>query len=422
MFTGLLTGQIRVRGLRNLVGCRVGVAVGAASLNPGMPRQLHQRRHRRHVAALCACLVVGACLVGRARAQVPRELVGRPVTLVEVAGPVRRVTRVRELGIPLGAPLSRAHLRRTTQRLLASGRWEDVQLDVAANGEGVVIRAMLVPRVELLRVDVLGNDEFDDAEIRRAIGADAGTVLRPDSLDEWRGRLRGAYRDRGFDGAEIDLILRDTDDPSRRLLVVRVDEREPTEIESIVFDPPLPARTGVHRAMSIGTGDRLDRDAALVGAREAEQRLRSLGYFEASVTLARVEERGSEAVLHYDVHLGPRFQVRIDGQGPLGRDDVLEVMRLQEERMTDGVITAMEQRVIDLARRHGYADAQVEVLPVKARRPAPGFEAVLLVRITTGNSLVVEQRSYPGARHFDDESSPGNLRVRLSLSPNSFAC
>ena len=32
-----------------------------------------------------------------------------------------------------------------------------------------------------------------------------------------------------------------------------------------VFDPPLPARTGVHRAMSIGTGDRLDRDAALVG-------------------------------------------------------------------------------------------------------------------------------------------------------------
>ena len=152
---------------------------------------------------------------------------------------------------------------------------------------------------------------------------------------------------------------------------------------------------------------------ALVGAREAEQRLRTLGYFEASVTLARVEERGSDAVLHYDVHLGPRFQVRIDGQGPLGRDDVLEVMRLQEERMTDGVITAMEQRVIDLARRHGYADAQVEVLPVKARRPAPGFEAVLLVRITTGNSLVVEQRSYPGARHFDDEFLDDQVDVFL---------
>ncbi len=340
---------------------------------------------------------------GSVAAQVPEALRGRSVVEVEIVGPVRRTTRVRELGVPLGVPLTRSLLRRTVRRLLASGRWADVQIDAIPQGEGVRLSAYLVPRVEVLRVDIEGNDAFDDGQVTRAVAVRPGTEVTPQTLDEMRRRLTDAYADRGFEGAQIELRLRETDDPARQILRVLIQEGEPTRIGEVRFVGDTPPRgVGVRGAMDLDEGDRVDVDALAEAPRLAEASLREAGYYGARLGEARIEREPDSARVRivFRLHTGPRFRLRVSGAGPIPRDDVVDALRLPEEGLGQSLLPAMAARVRDLYARHGYADGTVEVLPVAPRRPPPGYDAILLVRIDHGPRLVVQRRFFPGAAHY----------------------
>ncbi len=125
-------------------------------------------RTRIFSAAAVGFLIAGALCAAPTAAQQPESHVrgyyGRPVHEVVLVGSESRRAQVRDVGIPVGARLSRGLLRTTIGRLLESGRWADVQLDVQLDETGgVVILAKLVPRLLLTRVDIFGNDVLDEA-------------------------------------------------------------------------------------------------------------------------------------------------------------------------------------------------------------------------------------------------------------------
>ncbi|MEM7607875.1 MAG: POTRA domain-containing protein [Myxococcota bacterium] len=347
------------------------------------------------MAALCAW--TSAAL---ADDRVPEELEGAPIVEVAIEGPVARSTPVRLLGIPVGAPLRRAILRRTIRRLVATGRWLDVQFDAYPVEGGARLVARLRPRVVLLRVDVFGGEVFDAGQVRRALRLNEGSSLAEGTLDEAETRLREAYAARGYERMNVAFTVRETDDPAVRVLIVRVSEGEPTRVARVRVEGDSPPE-GVQGALNVDVGDRFERERLRTGARAARRRLRELGYYEARLRVedVHVQEDG-DVEARFSLRLGPRYELRIAGHGPLDRDELQEAMRLEEDRLTRGGVRSAAARVRERIHRQGYADATVELLPVRAREPQPGFDAVLLLRIELGERRVVEGRRFVGAHHF----------------------
>jgi outer membrane protein assembly factor BamA len=354
---------------------------------------------RRLAPALLVLLAAAS-----AEADLPRALWGQPVTRVEVEG---MNVPAREVGLPVGAPVTRRALRQLTRRLLATERYANVQIDVRPEGEGVRVIVQLEPRIVLVRVDVNGNEVIDDADVRRELDLDEGSELDAADLPTVEARMAVFYTEHGYERAQVDAVLRDTDDPARKLLAITIDEGEPTRVLGVVFEGEAPSATsGVRRAMDLGTGDILDRDAVDQAIERAQKRLRAIGHLEAKLRLQSLDRSGAGVIVRVRSHVGPRYQVLVRGEGQIPRTEVFDAMRLGEERAHEGVLLAMQGRVAQLVRRYGFPEAEVRIHRTQVPdRPAvdvaPGVGALLLVDIRRGPRVEVVARSFPGARHME---------------------
>ncbi len=348
---------------------------------------------RPHLVAL----LVAACLTVSVRAQWD-DLLGRRILGVEVAGEAARTTRARDVGIPINARLSRRLLRATVQRLVASGRWADVQLEVIPEGEGARIVAHLVPKLVLARVDIVGNEVMDDEAILRELQIGEGVEIERTRLDRLRRELSELYAQRGYEAMRARFELRDTDDPARKVLRIQLSEGEPTRIVAVVFEgQPPPRGSRVRGLLDVDVGDILDRRQLDESVQRAERRLRRDGWLEARLGPVHLRRRPGGVVLVIGSHVGPRYGVEILHPEPLTRSLVYESLGLGQERLDRGFERALAERVADLYRRRGFSDARVRVRRIHGRDRT---RARLVLAIRAGPQLRVVARAFPGARHF----------------------
>ncbi len=356
---------------------------------------------RRALTAILL-LISGSLGAGSiARAQLPPALDGRPVAEVHVEGESSGATGPDDVGIAPGTRLSRGLLRATVRRLLESGRWADVQIDAAPRGTEVELFVRLIPRVVITRVDVTGNEALGDDELRASLGLSAGSALEAGAIGALEARIEATYTERGYPRAEVTLELRDTDDPSRKVLRVVAREGAPERLRRYVYpeDRP-PAAVDVADALGLDEGDVLDRTRFGEGVEALEDRLRRAGWLEARVHEPMVIAQGEEASVVLPIRRGPRYEVRVAGHEPLTRAQVTEALDLEGARLTRRVFDELEGRVRELYRRHGYREAAVELERFAGRRRGG---AILEVRIGPGRQLDVVGMSFPGAQHFESD-------------------
>ncbi len=358
-----------------------------------------------------------------ARADIPEALEGRPIVVVETTPETPAGVTSETLGIPLGAPLDRALLREATQRLLASDDWAEVRFDAHPTIGGATLVAALVPRVLLTRIDLVGNAQISDDALLDALRLHAGSEVIGGQLGPIREALKELYRERGYLGAEIDVRLRDTDIASRRVLRVRINEGEPTRISEVRFEGEQPPRVddadralgfGPAGALGFGAGDVFDQRRLGAGGHAMEERLRQEGYLEARVEEPQVFLSTEGAEITIGLHVGRHYRVVVNGEEPLTRSDVEDVLHLDQERLTRAVLVDIRERVIDLYRRHGYADARASVRRV--RDPdllEDRAAAVLEIGVAPGPLLRVVGLSFPGASHFASDFLRDQVRSYL---------
>ena len=365
--------------------------------------------------ALFALWLAAASVSGPARADIPLELRGQRVVDVEVAGVTAGLTPDREVGIPLGVPLSRQVIRSAVVRLSRSGRWADVQIDAVAVPGGVKIVAHLTPQVVLQRVEVQGNEVIDDDELLRAMEVSSGTELRAESLARMSAAAEDLYGQRGYFAARAQMILRDTDDPARKVLLVQITEGRPTRIAQLVFEGAAPPQdSGAYDELDVEVGDVLDSPRIEELVEEAELTMRRRGWLEARLGPARTTPTGTRRVaLVVPSDPGPRYDVVIRGHQPLARTDVEDALELGEERLVDATLIAIRERVTDVYHRHGFQDARVWVTRATieeglraagAGGPRMNTEhprAELRIDVVPGPQLEVTEIRFPGARHFE---------------------
>jgi len=355
------------------------------------------------LAALCLGLCV--LLPTLARADIPEALRGVAVTEVRVSGASGgRAASLgaedeRLVGIPVGARLSRALLRQATTRLLQSGRYADVAFDLVPVHGGVRVELRLEPRIVISRVDLRADGALERDELASIVNLRAGELFDRAHLTQARDAALRALVERGYDDAAVEMILRDTDDATRKALVVRVTAGPRTHIGALTVEgDPLPPVRRLTRGLHLDDGDTLDRRRLESDVRELQSRLWQGGWLEARLGLTRVERSGDVATLTLRSVLGPHYEVRVSGAAPLDRDDVIEVLRYGRERVTDaGVLAGMTERLRERYQKLGFLDAQARVERLSTRRPG---HALLAARIVPGRVVRVVATSLPGARHF----------------------
>jgi outer membrane protein assembly factor BamA len=370
----------------------------------------HPARVARSVvcASPLALALLASLLPSPAAAQVPDALFGRPVAALRLEGDTGG-TNAEALLAPLrGAPLTRAAVRAATLSLARSGAWADVQLDAVPEGAGVTLVARLTRRCFVARIDVLGQGDLTAADVVAALGISPGDEIDRTQLRELARSVADAYADRGYVDARSTLRLLDTDDPTRKVLRVTIEEGEPLRVVAYRFEGEAPPPTfDVPSAVGLGAGAVIDSRRLREGVAEATRSLRQAGWLEARLDEPRVERESGGAVIVLGARFGPRYDVRLSGYEPLTRESVETALALREERLTPASLRSIEERIVDVLRRHGFHDGTVSVR--RRSGPRPGT-AVLDVRLSPGRQLRVVHVSFPGAVHFD----VGYLRGQLA--------
>ena len=378
------------------------------------------------------CLLLALVIVGMAaqpaHADLPPQLEGRPLAEVEVLGEARGLLDAAELGLTLGAPVTRTALRTSALTLLSSGHWADVSYDVEEVAGGVRVLVTLVPRILLARIELEGNESLTDQAVLDALGVHEGGELAAGRLGTLRASLSEALAQRGYVRAVVDVSLRDTDSPSRKVLRVIVSEGEPLRVTELRFVPigqgldgaalTPPEDAEVEGAIGLGPGEILDRSRLEDGVRRAEVQLRDHGYLEARVDPALIDL--DHGVIVIPARIGHRYRVAIRRHDPLTRSDVEAVLELSSERLSRPVIENVRLRLVALYRRHGFLRPTVRIrrtLDPEALRPEDGEPdprfALMTIDVEPGPRVRVVGVSFPGATHFEPELLRDQIRSYL---------
>lgn len=348
-------------------------------------------------------VVLGCCLAWlprSARAEIPNELRGRRIIAVRIAGDSAQLAAPDVTGVPIGERLERGLVRAAIEKLLSSGRWVNVQVEAEAAQSGVVLIFQLEPRITLRRIEVRGADQLDEQLARDALGVSQGAELRGDALTSLEAAVRRTYAERGYLSTRVAARLRDTDDPSQKVLLVEVDEGGPTRIVALNFrGAQPPSSEAVFGEMGFALGDVLNRRQLTAALAKGMRLLRAEHYLEAQISspVIAISARGAE--LTFPLHLGPRYTLAVRGAAPLRDIDVATAVLLVDAPLTAEVLDAMPGRIKDVYAKNGFLHARASV----ARRALPGDKALLSARIDPGPQVEVASLAFSGAQHFTQE-------------------
>ncbi len=358
-----------------------------------------------------ACVLI-LWLVQPAHAEIPQDWLGQRVMEARIAGEQAGRVDDEVIGIERAEELSRGLVRAAIERLLADGRFADVQVEALRVEGGVALLFHLTPRLMVKRLELVGNSALDDRDVSRMIGAREESELSRDDFPGWVAKLREAYAARGYPNARARILLRDTDDITYKVLRVEISEGDPLRISEVRFEGErLPHRKGMRRILGFEVGDIADRERIEEGLRKAETMLRLQGYYRAQLEEARLEltEKGARVVI--PAFVGPPHEVHFSGHEPFGQSELFAKLALHEERIaSEASLRALELKLAEHYRRYSFRRPRVQIserLELRELASETGPERwqeevmVLDVRIEPGEQTEVEAVSFPGASHFN---------------------
>jgi outer membrane protein insertion porin family len=350
------------------------------------------------VSRVGLCLLLLSASAASTAAQIPERLRDRRIVRVRLSGEAGAM-RPEDLGFREGGRLSRRALRERTRALLESGDWADVQIDATPVPGGVALTVELRPRILVARVDIVGEEALDARTVRQALELGPQRQVERSELETLAERVADVYAERGYVDATVEVRLLDTDDPTRKVLRIQVREGEALRVGSLIFGQatiPEDAERRLRDGLRLEVGAILDRSDLRERVRLTEAALREGGWLEASLSMPRVQRRNGVATVEVPLALGPRYEIRVLHPEPLAREQVEAVLDLGEEPLTAASQAALDERVEELYRRHGFHRAEVTVT-----RRVRGDRAELRVGVAAGPQLRVVELLFPGARHFD---------------------
>ena len=311
--------------------------------------------------------------------------------------------------VRLGQSVSIRGVRRSLERLFATGRLADVVVHAEPGERGTKIIFELTPRRQIGDIDVEGNHVLSRTAVRFASGLLSGGEFYPERIAEAERAVLLAYERRGYFNAKIrsqTLASANAVD-----VLFSIEEGSPTRVSglSIAGHPGL-RLWQVEDVIGLELGAILDRERLDRGIERLKQRLRDERFYRAQVGELAVTRRGELAAVVLPIDAGPRYTIHFHGNRSF-RDRVLRaVLRYDgSESLDRGLIGRMVRRIASFYRYRGFYG--VRIVPRDTWSPDQA-DAVLAFNIEEGVPLAIREVIFEGNR---DVPSP-ELRAVLAQS------
>ncbi len=321
---------------------------------------------------------------------------GRPITRLDVSldddtWPLAEPPKI--ASVKIGQLLSGSAARSMMEEVLATGRFARARVTASLNDAGLRVVLHIVQRrlVETLRLDLHGAPIERDELLREADLVEGGEILGVD-LPTYRARMESYLARRGFPTAGAAIESRETDDPTRVLVLVavspggaRVLQRRAFYVFGADADPLRPVLEGYRVAI----GQRADENAFDAADTALEARLRALGHHRADVSHDVVFD-GGLVTLRVRVDAGPLFQPRFTGNDHYDASALAGALALDEE--TDLAPGHLVQKLHDFYVKRGFLDAEVTL---EARGGDVDRVHFLVFHVVENARVKVAMRAYP---------------------------
>ncbi len=279
---------------------------------------------------------------------------------------------MRQIKSQAGDVYAAGQLRDDIKNIFKMGYFEDVQLEVADTEQGREVTFVLTEKAVIGRVNLAGNKEMEEKEIKDVLSVHPNTILSTKEMQNSVENIKKLYKEKGFYNTEVTAKL-DYPKPERVNIQFAITEGVKVYIKEIrIAGNTAFSEKELKKVMATSEKgllswitesgrlkrDILDQDRSRIGAFYHNQ-----GYIEAQVGEPEVTREGEWLFVTFNVSEGDRYRVgTIDLAGDLIEDknDLLEQVKLGEEKFfSRQVLREDVMRLTDRYAEHGYAFAEV---------------------------------------------------------------
>lgn len=139
-------------------------------------------------------------------------------------------------GLIVGKTISGEDIQKSIKRIYALSMFRTVEVLIereVPDGAFFLIRVEEYPRIA--SISIKGNKKLRKQDIEEKHGLYKGMVLRPSRLQKAKKEIKKAYDEKGYLLAEIEVIIHDTDDETRKDVVFQIKEGKKVKIRSVDF-------------------------------------------------------------------------------------------------------------------------------------------------------------------------------------------
>ncbi len=300
-----------------------------------------------------------------------------------------------------GDALRASAARDALAELLRTGRFARGRVSFQPDGVGVAVLMHVVPRKLVGRMEVdLHGAVLDRDDLLRDAGITEGGEIVGVEIDATTARMERFFAVHGYPQAKARIQTRDTDDPTRALVLIDVTPGSPRIITERRFDVSGAERERALRtaeSYGVDQGDRADETLFDAADAALERNLRAKGWHRAVVAhdlawVGRPPATG-RIVLRIHVDAGPLFLPRFDGNEHYEDDVLTTALGLDSE--TDRSPSHLADKIHAFYEKRGFLDAQVRA----ETRGDEGTPVRLLVfHVEEHERVRVAGRRYPCLR------------------------
>lgn len=349
------------------------------------------------------------------------ELEGLPVLAVRhqpvnaQVPPIEPAALERMVALRPGESYSSRKIRESIDRLFATGRFADIQVDAARQAGGVALTFLTSGRYFVGAVEVRGVEAPpSESQLRAAARLRLGYSYSDDDLRPATEGVREALQSEGYYQAAIVPRLEEHPETGQVdiLFAVQPGVRARFGAVEVTGAPVFPAER-LREQARWDAGETFSSRRVQDGLSRLQDLYRDENYLEASVEIARrtFHPESNRVDLSLEVTAGPHIEISVTGAN-LGRSEMERLIPIFEERTIDeDLLREGERNLVNHFEAQGYFDATVRY----ARDPLPNGDLRVAYQADLGPQHRLREVQIQGNEYFRDET----LRERMGIEPAS---
>lgn len=294
-----------------------------------------------------------------------------------------------------GQRLGPRAVRRSLERLFATGRFSDVVVRAVDGPDGVTVVFELTPTRRIVFVRFSGNRVLQTAQLQEAARLSKDDEYTPERVEEAVASVQKAYFRRGYRQAQVIAGLEELAEGLE--ISLEVTEGSATRVVGLTAGgAPGLAMPRILEALGLHPGDVLDEQVLEEGLGRLRAVYRQERFYRAKVGEPEIRTASAGALVELPVDAGPRFELRFAGNRSFPDEVLQKVLAYDgQEPLERSLQDRLSRRLESFYRYKGFFDVSVrpvEVLGSGARR------AVVRFWVEEGRPLFVRTVEFAGNR------------------------